>query len=102
QQAGRLWAGRAHSPPLELWSVLRWQGDRFDVGLDGVTDQFSAAASAGLIPDPLQMRSPAFHLAASPLFEMPSSQSPLARRLPRYWRRPGGVVNGEPATVGLD
>lgn len=38
-------------------TALRYRADRFDSGLDGVAGQLCSAACAGLVPDPLQVRS---------------------------------------------
>jgi hypothetical protein len=59
-------AGRGPNGPFSVWVLVQsdqggpasgGRGGRVDAGLDGVADQFRAPPGAGLVPDPLQMRS---------------------------------------------
>jgi len=70
------------------------RGDWVDASLDGVANQFWAAAGGGLVPDPVQVRpGPDCQPALGPISRgSPNRQGPDARLWGgAEWERPGSV-----------
>jgi hypothetical protein len=82
-RARRVWAGR----PIDCQQAgyagrgghsSGGRGGRVDAGLEGVADQLGAAAGAGLVPDPLQMRSHRVDRQEQPLGDLGVGRAPAS------------------------